>query len=128
MKRTSLILLILIYSASTFGVSLKKFYCCGKLESVTVVLNDTKEEKCGKGDSNDGCCKTTFQYLKVKDSQVPSAHIEVPLNFSTDLHILTSSLQSSPLIANEIDVINGSHAPPINSGTPIYISNCVFRI
>ena len=39
MKKAAVILLISIYTLSTFGFCLKEFYCCGKLKSITVILH-----------------------------------------------------------------------------------------
>jgi hypothetical protein len=128
MKKVALIFLIIIYSMSAFGVAFKEFYCCGKLKSITVVLTDVKEDKCTKGESDDGCCKTTYQYLKVKDSHLVAADVTAPLSFSTDLHTPALPLQVFFFTTNHVDVINGSHAPPLHRDVPIYISNSVFRI
>ncbi len=127
MKKFALILLICIYSLSTVGFSLKEFYCCGKLKSVTVALAQDTKQKCSKGDK-EGCCKTKYQYFKVKDNHLSSAHVATLLNSFSDLHTITPSYQSISFVTLEIDVINGNHAPPLHTGVPIYLSNCVFRI
>ncbi len=128
MKRTAIILLLTIYSLSTFGVGLKEFYCCVKLKSVSLTIASEGKDKCSKGDNKQGCCKTKYQYLNVKDNHLASAHVATPLNYFSDLHTITPSYQSISFATQEIDVINGSHAPPLYTGVPIYISNCVFRI
>ncbi len=128
MKKFALILIICIYSLSTVGFNLKEFYCCGKLKSVTVALAQDTKQKCSKGDNKDDCCKTKYQYFKVKDNHLASAHVATPLNSFSDLHTITPSYQSISFATQEIDVINGSHAPPLYTGVPIYLSNCVFRI
>lgn len=128
MKKIVLILLISIYSLSTFGVSLKEFYCCGKLKSVTLTLANEGKEKCGKGDSKNGCCKTKIQSFKVKDSHLAAAHLATPLKYYTELYNFTTSLQPVAFANCEAEVTNGSHAPPLYRGVPVYISNCVFRI
>ncbi len=111
------------------GFSLKEFYCCGKLKSISLTIADDGKAKCKNGDSNiDGCCKNKFQSFKVKDNHLASAHVATPLNSFSDLHTITPSYQSISFATQEIDVINGSHAPPVHAGVPIYISNCVFRI
>ncbi len=128
MKRTAIIFLLTIYSLSTFGISLKEFYCCGKLKSISLALSFEGKEKCSKGDNKDGCCKTKYQYFKVKDIHLLTAHVATPLNYCIDFHTITPFYQSISFVTQEIDIINGSHAPPLHTGVPIYISNCVFRI
>src|SRR3954469_20615080 len=85
MKKAALILLILIYSMSIFGVGLKEFYCCGKLTSVSITLINTGKEKCKKGDSKDDCCKSKYQFLQVKDKHFASVHPSLPLKLSIAL-------------------------------------------
>ena len=128
MKRTTIILLISIYALSTFGLSLKEFYCCGKLQSISFAISYAEKAKCSKGSNNDDCCKTKYQYFKVKDNHLSSSHVAAPLNSFSDLHTITNTYQFISFTTHEIDVINGSHAPPLHKGIPIYISNCVFRI
>jgi hypothetical protein len=113
---------------STYGVSLKEFYCCGKLKSVSVSLVNTEKARCNKGGLEDGCCKLKFKTLKVKDNHFASVDFEVPLIHSVELFSYNLSYQPLLLPAQEVDVINGSHAPPLHQAVPIYISNCVFRI
>lgn len=126
MKRTVLILLTCIYSLSTFGVSLKQFYCCGKLKSVTISLAKDCRDKCSKGDNDDNCCKTKYQFFKVKDKHFASAQLAVkhyasPISFKP-------SYQNVFFVSEPVNIINGRHTPPLYSGVPIYISNCVFRV
>ncbi|TKK66321.1 hypothetical protein FC093_17200 [Ilyomonas limi] len=128
MKKIALILLILIYAISTFGVGLKEFYCCGKLTSISISLVDTGKDKCKKGDSKDDCCKSKYQFLQVKDKHFASVHPSLPLKYSIALVPTNLSFHTVSLLPKKIDVINGSHAPPIISAVPIYITNCAFRI
>lgn len=128
MKKAALILLICVYSFATMGFSIKQFYCCGKLKSVSVSLSSNEKTKCSKGDNKDGCCKTKYQYFKLNDTHLPTAHVASPISFHTDLCLSYISLQPFVMVAKDEDVINGSHAPPLHAGVPIYISNCVFRI
>ena len=127
MKKVALILLICSYSLATMGFSLKEFYCCGKLKSVSLVLTPSKKQTCNKGDGS-GCCDNKYQFYKVKDNHLSGKAVDIPLNYFTDLDLFTSEFQSISFVTQAIDVINGSHAPPLYTGVPIYISKCVFRI
>ncbi|MDB5250270.1 MAG: hypothetical protein JWQ40_4664 [Segetibacter sp.] len=128
MKRIALILLICIYSASTFGVSLKEFYCCGKLKSVSLTLTRNGKDKCGIGDNNDDCCKTKYQLFKVKDKHLVSADVTTPVKHFVALNLFFTSRKPISFVPGVIIVTNGSNAPPRYSGVPVYISNCVFRV
>ena len=128
MKKISLILLIAIYSLSTFGIGVKQFYCCGKLTStdISIVQKDTKDN-CGKGNM-DGCCKIKFQSLKVQDSYVAADGITTPVKYFTDLHLFTPYLELPMLASKPLDIANATHAPPLHHGVPIYILHCVYLI
>ena len=129
MKKFTVISLICIYALATMGFSLKEFYCCGKLKSVSLAIETATTEKCSKGDSkSDDCCQNKYQFFKLKDNHVASAHVATPLNSFSDLHTFSPSYPSISFATQYIDVINGSHAPPLYTGVPIYLSNCVFRI
>lgn len=127
MKKIVLILLISIYSLSAFGVSIKEFYCCGKLVSVTVVVADEGKDKCGMGDNNEGCCKTKYQFFKVKDKHLTTGEFTTPAKYFTDVVSFNPTYQTI-FLSQLVEIINGSHAPPFHTGVPIYISNCVFRV
>ncbi len=128
MKKVALILLVLIYSASSFGITLKEFYCCGKLKSVSLALTDLGKNKCEMGDEKDGCCKTKYHYFKVKDTHLATDQLTVPANLHITLALPVFANVPASLFTRELNVINGSHAPPPHQYIPAYISNCVFRI
>lgn len=129
MKKLAIISLLCIYALATMGFSLKEFYCCGKLKSISLTLADDGKAKCKNGDSNtDGCCKNKFQYFKVKDNHLASAHEATALNSFSELPTIVSSYHFISFPTQQVDVINGSHAPPLYTGVPIFISNCVFLI
>jgi len=127
-RKTIVILLLLAYSISSFGFSVREFYCCGKLKSVTVVVDNFPKAACKDGVDNSGCCKNNFQYFKIKDnyfaandnSDFPGLHpdLHIPVN-----HILAEELNSR----NDVTITRG-HSPPLITNLPLYISNRVFRI
>ena len=128
MKKAALISLIILYSLSSVGISFKEFYCCGKLKSVSVVLADLQKDQCRHGNSKDECCKFKYQSLKVNDTHFAADQVHAPANFYTDLRIPETPFPTDVLIISEARIINGSHAPPLYRGVPVYIYNCVFRI
>ena len=128
MKKLTLILLICIYSVSTFGVGLKSFYCCGKLKSVTVMLPIDRKEKCDKGNEKRGCCKTTYKFFKVAAQHFTPGETACPNQVFCALHVPAHPYIIPLLNYCQQSIINGSHAPPLYTGVPVYISNRVFRI
>ena len=128
MKKASAIFIICVYAISTLGFSVKGFYCCGKLKSVTLSLHEDGRKKCSKDESKGMCCKTKFQYLKLKSSHIAST---ILLNTSHDFQPVVSFAPTRTAeIVNFIPAIdaNQSHAPPAHPGVAVYISNCVYRI
>lgn len=126
MKSTLLIFLLCIYSLSVFGVSSKRFYCCGELRSVTLAL--VHEGAPADDNKDDGCCETKTQFFKVKDKHLQTVKAEftakpllpaVPQFFSTYEPIFPG---------RDKTVISRPHAPPVYSGVAIYIAHKVFRI
>jgi hypothetical protein len=128
MKKIALILLIITYSLSIFGIGIRQFYCCGQLQSSTISFVQEVKEKCGKDASMSNCCKTKFKSLKIKDSHIPSDGITSPVKQFTDHLLFTPYFEIMPLVAKPIGITNASHAPPLHSGIPVYILFCTYRI
>ena len=85
MKKASLIVLICCYSLATIGLSLKQFYCCGKLSSVTVVLTPGEKKTGNKAHEEPGCCNNKYQYFKVNDNHFAENISKVPCKHFIDL-------------------------------------------
>jgi hypothetical protein len=128
MKKISLILLILIYSISSFGIGIKQFYCCGKLESTTLSFLQVEKKKCDRDDGTSGCCKTEFKSFKIKDSHIAAADIHAPGAYTTDLCFSVPAFEILALSKQTSVVANAAHAPPLQQGIPIYILDCTYRI
>ncbi len=128
MKKITVILLLSIYSISTLGLSLKSFYCCGKLKSVTVTLAQDEQQKCAMDDGTSDCCKIKYQFFKVKDNHFVADHVSSPVKHFVELNLFTSTFQIVNYPSEQINVANNSNAPPLIHGVPDYIFNCVFRI
>ena len=127
MKKASIILLISIYTLSTFGISLKEFYCCGKLKSVTITLQEYKNQKCGKDDDKSGCCKIKFKFYKVRDNHFATDILNSSVKHFSYLSSFTPYIPISPFV-KQAEIANSNHAPPLYNGVLAYISNCVFLI
>ncbi len=129
MKKLAVISLICIYALATMGFSLKQFYCCGKLSSVSVGIISSESKKCNTENKNDDrCCKNKFRYFKVKDNHVTSSDINIPLKHFTHVDFFTPSLHNIIFESRQAGDVYRSNAPPLYFGIPVYISNCVFRI
>jgi hypothetical protein len=126
-KRTALIILTAIYLISCVGIGINRFYCCGKLASVTLTYgdNDNTNDQSAK---KDNCCKNEKQSFKVKDN-----HFSV-VPFSLD-HPAPALNPSFVNFHNEkivtylsSKIVYEGNAPPGHSDIPAYILNCTYRI
>jgi hypothetical protein len=127
-KKITIILLLGIYSLSTLGLSLKSFYCCGKLKSVSVTIAQDQQQKCANDDGMSDCCKTKYQFFKVKDNHVAGDVVTAPASHFCYLHLFTSSYHAINFPSEKKEVANPGNAPPLNHTVPAYIFNCVFRV
>src|SRR4051812_40922750 len=93
MKKDAVILLICVYSLATMGFTIKQFYCCGKLKSITFSFAQEIKDKCAKGNDKAGCCDKKFQFFKVKDNHISADLADFPAKHFVDLHLYTASFQ-----------------------------------
>jgi len=121
MKGVALIFLVFIYAFSTTGVSLKGSYCCGKLQSVKLTLDDY-------GKDIDGCCKTKYQSFKIKDTHAAADALAVPAVHPVVVNFPSQVFQTLAYSSIRAVVVNNSNAPPLYTGVPVYISDCIYRI
>lgn len=121
MKKAAVIFLVFVYAFSTTGVALKADYCCNNLKSVKLILADGAKNK-------EGCCGVKYESFKIKDAHAAADILTAPALTFSFIHSLNSFFQIDELVyESNIRFVN-IHAPPLHSTTPVYISNCVFRI
>lgn len=128
MKKITIILLLGIYSLSTLGLSLKSFYCCGKLKSVKVSIAEDQQQRYANDNGNSDCCQTKYQFFKVKDNHFAGDVVNVPILHFCYLHLFTSPYQIVNYPSEKKDLANLSNAPPLHHTVPDYIFNCVFKV
>jgi hypothetical protein len=121
MKQVAIIFLIFIYAFSSTGVAVKADYCCNNLKSIKLVLADAAKDK-------EGCCKVKYQTFKVKDVHAATDAVSVPVLHFNFIHSINLGLHADDLVYEINHHSVNIHAPPLYQTTPVYISNCVFRI
>ena len=126
MKRFLLIVILISYSITSFGVSLNYFYCCGKLKAVSFAVKT--ETKDGIAKSKNGCCDNKTVKLKIKDdqknSELTAFHFDVPI-FAHILNKYNNSVASIATYGN----INPLYKRLAQGNLPSRnILFCVFRI
>lgn len=129
MNKIAIILLLSIYALATMGFSVKEFYCCGKLKSVTISITEESNLKCAKDDMKSmGCCSNQFHYFKVKDNHIVKAQVESPAPLIAELNFAVPSFQQIHSFVMEPTPTHKSFSSPPHNGVPVYLSNCVFII
>ena len=126
MKRSVLLLLTAIYIVSCVGMSVNRFYCCGKLALVTFTYggdaNNSKET--GK---KDNCCKNEKQCFKINDSHFNVASLSLnhpsPLTVPSFIRLDNDKIAGLP----RTKIVYKGNAPP-HPDIPVYTLNCTYRI
>ena len=113
--------MIFIYALSATGLAVKANYCCNNLKSVKLLLADGAKDK-------DGCCKVKYQSFKIKDVHAAADILSTPALHFTFIHTLNSFFATTDDTSSKENEFISIHAPPLYQATPVYISNCVFRI
>ena len=125
LKKLSLILLLIVYSLSSTGMTVNFHYCCGKLKKVEF---SSAQVECGmkvKHNSSKKCCDNKQLDLKVKDDQKITE--SGTLVFKTIAVPISFSALSTPHSINSNYFIPSIFAPPPLS-KQLCIFHCVYRI
>lgn len=75
-----------------------------------------------------GCCKTTFKSLQVKDSHVAASVISNPVKPFLDLFFNYASLSVSKVYVSDKKVAFADTAPPFYFNVPLYTWHCAYLI
>lgn len=125
MKKVLTILLLMIYTAASFGFSVKQFYCCGQEKLVSLTLKQDLNEEYNQENEKEGGCEKQFHTL----SHPTSAKISNSSKYPADLLLIFGAFyKNSPAAFQYKSANNPANAPPLNIGVPIYIFNCIYRI
>lgn len=127
MKKFAVIVLMLVYSLSSSGMSVTFHYCCGKLDNIT--FTSSYKNKCldDKHFSKQKCCDNKKLDLKLKADQERSIK-QLNLSISQNVFIFPthppvfSSFRQKPVC----ELPTGP--PLVTHFVPLFILNQVFRI
>ena len=128
MKKITILLLLSIYTMSVVGYSVKGFYCCDNLTSVKISFSENAHLHPVKITDKSDCCKTKYQYFKVKDNHFAADHIDSPVKLFTEANLFTASSQPALHASSKIIYANSCNAPPLHNGISLHIYNCTFLI
>lgn len=114
MKKVVVILLLVMYSASTIGATINMHYCMNKFAGFS--FKEVKKDKCPKcGMKNTGCCKDEKKQIKLTLDQQKAAY---QANYIFQPIVLANAFQISvtPLVATfQKKGWISTHAPPLLS-------------
>ena len=129
MKKTVVILLMLIYGSATMGATVHLHYCMNELVGWSL-WHSEKEEcgRCGMKEDKTGCCKDEHKHFKLKgDPQKAAAAALINFNLAPAIinPILDFNFQEFVKITESYFPC---HAPPDIGKLSLYVLNCTFLI
>lgn len=119
MKQFLTILLLIVYSVSSIGATVKTHLCAGKVQKCA----------CGKPSKKDTCCAEKTTFIKKQDQHQASFvqsinHFVQPITSPIDFYILTLS----PIVESFKITLVHSKKGMLFSGPPIYELDCLYLI
>jgi hypothetical protein len=126
-KRSVILGLAILYLVTVSGFVLNFHYCFNRLSSLNI---DAPSNACVKtlAVSKMKCCKDQHLEVKVKDSHQAGSQAFSGKFFMADLAIPALSTFSPSFQNHSGGSLFTYRGPPEPSGTPIYLTNCIFRI
>lgn len=128
-KKLTILILLIIYSFTSFGLSVNLFYCCGKLANISLKADPKNEKNCPVKEKSDDCCKDKTITIKISDDQLNNSFVNFYLTHPGAIAIIPVLFQEfqTPFI-NDLKVNNWETGlpPPLIKNRSILFS--VFRI
>ena len=125
-KRSVVIVLMMLYVVTVSGFALNLHYCFNRLSSVKV---DVPANTCAKvlESSKMKCCKDKHLEIKVKDAHQNNSPLHWSKFFPLSLPV-TAFLDFVPATQYFVTGISTERGPPKAPDVPLFIKNCIFRI
>jgi len=126
MKKIFVILLLMMYGASSFGMTVHFHYCCGKLKNID--FTPPNNIHCGKTHQmgSKPCCDSKKVEIKITDEQNPAKVYYPAFDLDAIKPIQQDYFVSSPF--ENKNLLPETFAPPPKTSQHLYVLNCVFRI
>jgi len=128
MKKLLVIAILLVYGASSSGMTLYIHYCCGKVE--TLGLTPVAGKNCGeRGETSlakPPCCEDKTVSFTLKADQVPAKFVAPSFPAASLAANFPAQLLSTPIHAeNRVQEV---FAPPPLPAKDLTRLNCTYRI
>jgi hypothetical protein len=121
--------LLAFYLFAATGLEVRAHYCGEELESITF-FGDPEKNCCGDAEAAMGCCHDEVVKADLSDDQRPApTYLPAPAesSFSLAPYPPVFNLRIPPFIHDD-RLPAGSHGPPRNPATPIYLMDRVLRL
>ena len=127
MKRVVILFLMVTYSLSCIGLGVNRFFCCGKLASVTLQYGAYNNAELAKGNKK-SCCKHEKTGFKIKDAHFNSPIVQLKAISPVSLQptISHNNLENEIVLSRPLAVY--TKQPPGIAPPPIYQINCTYLI
>ena len=113
---------------SVVGYGIKGFYCCDNLTSVNISFSENTHNHSLTSTDKSDCCKTKYQYFKVKDNHFAADHVNAPANFFPEVQLFTETFQPVLFVSNKVNISHRPNGPPLYNGVSVFIANCTYLI
>lgn len=130
MKKTVVLLLMLIYGSATMGATVHLHYCMNEFVGWSLLPGaDDTCGKCGMEEKDkEGCCKDEHKQLKLKtDQQKAGVSAFLPILLTPAIATPFSGLNFQPFL-QITERYSTCHAPPNIGDIPLHVFHCVFLI
>ena len=127
MKRVVILFLMVTYSLSCIGLGVNRFFCCGKLASVTLqygAYNNTGIAKSNKK----SCCKHEKTSFKIKDAHFNASVFQIKAIKQVGLTNPFINYVFEKGITLNSPLVFFTNQPPGLFLPPIYKVNCTYLI
>ena len=127
-KKFLLSIVTMLYMTMSSGIAMEIHYCMGKQAGID--FYDTAIEKCGRcgmKEKKGGCCSDEHKFYKLADAHKNVSSDDNVFVSPMAALILQPSLYPPVMPGNRKNLLH-TILPQSDSGPPIFIRNCVFRI
>jgi hypothetical protein len=128
-KKTVVILLMLIYGSATMGATVHLHYCMDELVGWSLWHSENEEcGRCGMKEDKTGCCKDEHKHFKLKADHQKAATAAFITNIVAPAVITpTTDFDFQPFLP-VTESYSPCHAPPDIGLTKLHVLHCVFLI
>jgi hypothetical protein len=128
-KKTVVILLMLIYGTATMGATVHLHYCMNELVGWSLWHSENEEcGRCGMKEDKTGCCKDEHKHFKLKADHQKAATAAFIINIAAPAIITPVPDFNFQPFLKVTESYSSCHAPPDIVRKRLHVLHCVFLI